>query len=53
MQWDDEQWGWFRELLQGLSVIDGDREAGDYLDASMDNVGLTKSGRAVWIDFGI
>ena len=51
--WDDQQWEWYAELMQGLTFISDDREDGDHLDATEGNVGLTKSGRAVWIDFGI
>jgi hypothetical protein len=53
VQWDDTQWDWYEELLQGLTAIDDDRDEGDHLDASGNNVGMTKSGRAVWIDFGL
>lgn len=51
--WSEQQVHWYDELRAGLRAIRRSRSLMDQIDVGDRNVGLTQSGHAAWIDFGV
>lgn len=51
--WSEDQVRWYDDLRAGLRTIRRSRSQVDKIDVADRNVGLTPSGHAAWIDFGV